>query len=235
VSTTAVTPTPENKSPLLRRVPQMTERARALVTELNLHFAGVALLAILTLYLGAQLLFVWQGLSSRNDAALDAARAQMKAAEIAAKPLRGLDGKLAGSTADADRFYQDRLPYAYSQVLTELGSLTKKSGVRLMHVQYAQSPVLADNYALTELRLDANVTGDYRPIVQFINAAERDKLFFVIRGINLSGQQTGQVNLRLTMTTYLRAQTVKESVSDTAAGAVADSDAAGTGAKGGTR
>jgi type IV pilus assembly protein PilO len=205
----------------------MTERAKALVTELNLHFAGVAALAILTLYLGAQLLFVWQGLNSRNDAAMDQARAQMKAAEIAAKPLRGLDGKLAASTADADRFYQDRLPFAYSQVLTELGILTKKSNVRLMHVQYAQSPVLKDNYALTELRLDANVTGDYRPIVQFINAVERDKLFFVIRGINLSGQQTGQVNLRLTMTTYLRTQSVQESISDTASGAATDGDAKG--------
>lgn len=227
MSTIVTTPSPDSNNSLLRRVPQMTERAKALVTELNLHFAGVAALAILTLYLGAQLLFVWQGLNSRNDAAMDQARAQMKAAEIAAKPLRGLDGKLAASTADADRFYQDRLPFAYSQVLTELGLLTKKSGVRLMHVQYAQSPVLKDNYALTELRLDANVTGDYRPIVQFINAVERDKLFFVIRGINLSGQQTGQVNLRLTMTTYLRAQTVRESMSDTASGPATDGDAKG--------
>jgi type IV pilus assembly protein PilO len=215
MSTTAVTPSTDGNNSLMRRVPQMTERAKALVTELNLHFAGVAVLAILTLYLAAQLLFVWQGLNSRNDAALDAAQAQMKAAEIAAKPLRGLGGKLAGSTADADRFYEDRLPFAYSQVLTELGILTKKSGVRLMHVQYAQSPVLANSYALTELRLDANVTGDYRPIVQFINAAERDKLFFVINGINFSGQQTGQVNLRLRMTTYLRTASVQESVSGT--------------------
>jgi Tfp pilus assembly protein PilO len=230
MSTKAMTPSSDSNNALLRRVPQMTERAKALVTELNLHFAGVAALAILVLYLGAQLLFVWEGLSSRNDAAFDTARAQMKAAEIAARPLRGLDGKLAASTADADKFYQDRLPFEYSQVLTELGALTKKSGVRLMHVQYAQSPVLKDNYALTELRLDANVTGDYRPIVQFINAAERDKLFFVINGINFSGQQTGQVNLRLRMTTYLRAQTVKESLSDAASGPVADSDA-----KGGTR
>ena len=235
MSTTAMTPSPDSNNSLMRRVPQMTERAKALVTELNLHFAGVAALAILTLYLGAQLLFIWQGLSSRNDAAFDAARAQMKAAEIAAKPLRGLDGKLAASTTDADRFYQDRLPFAYSQVLTELGTLTQKSGVRLMHVQYAQSPVLKDNYALTELRLDANVTGDYRPIVQFINAAERDNLFFVINNINLSGQQTGQVNLRLRMTTYLRTQSVNESLSDTAAGPAVDGDVKGTDAKGGTR
>jgi type IV pilus assembly protein PilO len=210
MSTTAVTPS-ENGS-LLRRVPQMTARAKALVTELNLHFAGVIALGILALYLAVQLLLVWEGLNSNNAAAMDQARSQMKAAEIAAKPLRGLDAKLGNSTTDANAFYQQRLPYAYSQVLAELGVLTRSKGVRLMHVQYAQSPVLSGDAALTELRLDANVTGDYRPIVEFINAAERDKLFFVIYGINLSGQQTGQVNLRLRMTTYLRGASVAESI-----------------------
>ncbi len=214
MSTTAITPS-ENGS-LLRRVPQMTARAKALVTELNLHFAGVITLAILTLYLAVQLLLVWEGLNSNNAAAMDQATVQMKAAEIAAKPLRGLDAKLTNSTTDANTFYQKRLPYAYSQVLTELGVLTKSKGVRLMHVQYAQSPTLSGDAALTELRLDANVTGDYRPIVEFINAAERDKLFFVINGINFSGQQTGQVNLRLRMTTYLRSPSVAESIAQPA-------------------
>ena len=214
------------KNPLLRYVPGMTERAKALLTELNLHFAGVAVLLALALYMGVHLLFVWQGLSGlHNDAALAQARAQMKAAEIAAKPLRGLDNKLAASTRDADTFYAERLPYAYSEVLTQMGALTKHEGVRLMHVQYAQSPELSGKDALTELRLDANVTGDYRPIVQFINAAERDKVFFVINGINLSGQQTGQVNLRLRMTTYLRGASPDEMTA--APSAAADGDTGG--------
>ena len=226
MSTTAITPS-ENRSQL-RRLPQLLDRARALVTELNVHFAGVAVLAVVMLYLAAQLLFVWQGLSSNDAAALDQARAQMKAAEIAAKPLRGLDGKLAASTADASKFYEQRLPYAYSQVLAELGTLTRSTNVRLMHVQYAQSPVLSGNAALTELRLDANVTGDYRPIVEFINAAERDKLFFVISSINLSGQQTGQVNLRLRMVTYLRAASTAEASSPAATGKDAAADSGAT-------
>jgi len=54
------------------------------------------------------------------------------------------------------------------------------------------------------------VSGDYRPIVEFINAVERDKLFFVINGINLTGQQTGQVNLRIRLTTYLRSANADE-------------------------
>ena len=57
---------------------------------------------------------------------------------------------------------------------------------------------------MTEVKMDASVSGDYRPVVQFINALERDKNFFAINGISLSGQQSGTVNLRLRLTTYLR-------------------------------
>jgi len=205
MSTAAVTPPTSNaNTSFLRHVPLLTERSKALLTELNLHFAGVALLVVLDLYLAAHLLFVWQGLNARDAASISQAHARMVAAELAAKPLRGLDRKLENSTVEANKFTQQRLPYAISEVAAELGALTKKQGVHLTRIQYAYSPVLSGNDALTEVRMDANVSGDYRPIVQFINAAERDKVFFVINSINLTGQQTGQVNLRIRLTTYLR-------------------------------
>jgi Na+-transporting methylmalonyl-CoA/oxaloacetate decarboxylase gamma subunit len=203
MSTAAIIPPPEDTS-FLRRVPQMTARARALLTAMNLHFAGVAVLVLLDLYLIVHLVFVWQGLSSHNADAIDQQRSQLIAAEIAAKPLRGLDKKLVVSTSAADAFYQQRLPYATSEVAAELGALAKRQGVHLTRVQYAYSTVLSGNDQLVEDRMDASISGDYRPVVQFINAAERDKVFFVINGINLTGQQSGQVNLRLRMTTYLR-------------------------------
>jgi hypothetical protein len=204
---TAIVPQPsstDKNNSLLRRVPQLTERTKELLTELNLHFAGLAVLAALVLYLAVHLLLVWQALQAHDTAAIEQAHSQMVAAELAAKPLRGLDKKLESSTADADKFYRQRLPYAYSEVLQELGLLTKRQGVHLTRVQYVQNGVLSGQDALTELRMDASVSGDYRSIVQFINATERDQVFFVIYGLNLTGQQTGQVNLRLRLTTYLR-------------------------------
>ncbi len=203
MSTSALVPPPSSSS-LERRVPRLTARARSLLTAMNLHFAGVALLVLLDLYLIVHLIFVWQGLSSNNAAAIDDQHVQLIAAQLAAKPLRGLDKKLVASTEDADAFYQKRLPYAASQVAAEVGVLTHREGVHWTRAQYAYTPVLSGKDALTEVSMDASVSGDYRPIVQFINAVERDKLFFVINGINLTGQQTGQVNLRIRMTTYLR-------------------------------
>jgi hypothetical protein len=209
MSATATVPPPSSAS-LVRTLPRLTARARALLTAVNLHYAGVAALLVIVLYMAAHLLFLSQALTAHNADALAQQRTLLTTARLQAQPLRGLDTKLAASTDAADAFYAGRLPYAYSQVLAELGKLTQKTTVRLANVQYAQQPVLPGPYALTELHMDASVSGDYRPIVEFINALERDKLFFVINGINLSGQQTGMVNLRIRLTTYLRAPTGDE-------------------------
>jgi type IV pilus assembly protein PilO len=221
MSMSAIVPPPNSSVPE-RRVPRLTARARALMTALNLHLAGVALLALLDLYLVIHLVFVWQAMSANNAEALDQQHVQLIAAQLAAKPLRGLDKKLVVSTRDANVFYQKRLPYADSQVAAEIGALTHRAGVRWTHAQYAYNPTLTGNDAITEVSIDASVSGDYRPIVQFINAVERDKVFFVINGINLTGQQTGQVNLRIRLTTYLRPANPNELSEEVSAAAASD-------------
>ena len=116
--------------------------------------------------------------------------------------LRGLDAKLVDSTRPRDTFYRQRLPYATSEVAAGAGRAGASRGRALDARQYAYTPVLSGSDALTEVRVDASVSGDYRPIVHFINSMERDRMFFLITSINLTGQQTGQVNLRLRVTTY---------------------------------
>jgi len=226
MSLTALVTPPPNSSTPERMVPRLTARARALMTALNLHLAGVAALVLLDLYLIVHVIFLWQGLNANNAEALDQQRVQLIAAQISAKPLRGLDTKLVQSTHDANAFYETRLPYADSQVLAEIGVLTRKAGVRWTHAQYSYNPQLSGNDSLSQMSIDASVSGDYRPIVEFINAVERDKLFFVINGINLTGQQTGQVNLRIRLTTYLRPANVNELSAEVPAAA---SDAGKTG------
>jgi hypothetical protein len=192
-------------SAVMERTQGLVERARTLVTRLNLYYAAVALLVLVNLFLLAQMAFTWRAAHNQDDAALERQTVAMKAAEIAKKPLEGLDDKLSAATTDADQFYAKRLPVAYSEVLAELGALTKTQGVKLARVQYADSPVLEGaNGALTEVRMDANFNGDYRPLVLLINSLERDKMFFLINGVTLTGQQSGMVGLRLHLTTYLR-------------------------------
>lgn len=179
--------------------------AKSLMNPLNLHWAGVGLLVLLNLFLLVRLGLLWHGHKDYNSDAQAEQRIELKTVQVAAAPLRGLDGKLATATTEADRFYAQRLPASYSEVAAELGVLTRRAGVRLVRVQYQPSTVLAGSSAeLNEVRMDATLNGDYRPLVIFMNSLERDKMFFVINAVTLTGQQTGMVSLRLRLTTYLR-------------------------------
>lgn len=179
--------------------------AKNWLSPLNLHWAGVGLLALVSIFLLVKLGLLWHDEKNYNADAQAEQRIELKTAEQAAVPLRGLDAKLADATAESDRFYRQRLPGSYSEVAAELGTLTKHAGVRLVRVQYLPATVLAGTSAqLNEVRMDATLSGDYRPLVIFMNSLERDKMFFVINAVTLTGQQTGTVSLRLRLTTYLR-------------------------------
>ncbi len=183
------------------RLQQARDQVRVWMSPLNVHIAAAVLLLLLNLWFVVQLLLTASGGSARGQEAVDAARAQQVAAELAARPLRGVDAKVATSQAAAQLFYNARLPYGYADVATELGALRQRTGVRLSRVQYVQAPPVN---GLTEIRLDAAVTGEYKALAQFMNGLERDRSFFLIQRITLNGTQNGQVNLRLGLTTYLR-------------------------------
>ncbi len=195
---------------------RLPEKVRTLATLVNLHYAGAGLLLLVNLYLALQLGLAWHTTSDSGAEALAQGQTALKIADLQARPLQGLDSKLAAANAQADTFYTRRLPGSYSQVLTELGALTRREGVKLTRGQYAQAPVLVDtSAALTEMRMDYALTGDYRSLVHMINALERDRMFFVIRSVTLTGQQAGTVGLRLGLNTWLRPDAVLDSDSST--------------------
>lgn len=178
---------------------------RAAFGPLNLHLAALAVLLAFNLYLLAHLFILWQRASSNDANAVARQRISLRAAQIGGEPLQGLDQKLADATREADTFYQRRFPLSDSDVLSELGTLAKEHNVRLTRGQYLHAPVLAGSPGeLTQMSIDASLSGDYSELVQFINALERDRMFFVIDGVTLSGQQSGTVNLRLRLRTFLR-------------------------------
>ncbi len=167
---------------------------------LNLHFAAVGLLAIVNIVLLVQLFLAWHTLRTDRPEQIAQEQAELRVAQLQALPLRNLPQKVSASTTGADRFYSGRVSAADSAILGELGALATKANVRLSRGQYAFAPVLHD---VSEVRMDATVSGDYTPVMRFINSLERDKMFFVINGLTLTGQQGGLVNLRLKVTTYL--------------------------------
>ncbi len=172
------------------------------ITARHWHYAAVVLLCLVNLVLAARLIYAWKRESAGNTARLQQHEMEYRAMQLKTKPLRGLDKKIEQAQLDEQAFYEKRFPATYSEVLAELGALAVKNNVLLSREQYSQGKL---DQGVYELRMNANLTGDYAPIVRFINGLERDKIFFRIDGIALSGQQGGTVSLRMLLTTYLRA------------------------------
>ena len=173
-----------------------------LFSVLNLHFAGVALLLILNLVLGVRLFLAWSTLRSASAEQLQQQQTAYRALQLEMSPLRGLPQKVDLSRAQADEFYAARFPSAYSTVSATINDLATKNSVRLTNLAYTPTPAVA---GLAELRMDASLSGEYAPMMHFINGLERSKTFFLITGVTLTGQQGGLVNLRLRLNTYLHA------------------------------
>lgn len=172
-----------------------------LFSPVGLHTVGFSILAIAVIVLGVRVGLDWRTTSSSNADAIAGTQAELKAMELQTAPLRGLDKKVALSRTQIEDFYAKRVPPSYSALLERLGEIEEKSHVHLTRVQYSQAPGSGD---LTEIRMEAGLSGDYTPIMRFINSLERSQTFFVIRAMALSGQQSGTVNLRLQFSTWLR-------------------------------
>jgi hypothetical protein len=173
----------------------------ALSSPLTWHIAGVAVLAIVVIVLGTRLGIDWSATDSSSTSALANKQMELKALELETSSLRGVDKRVAKSRALIKTFYARRIPANYSSIATRIGALQVASGVQLSRVQYAQGPPGTD---LTEITMDAGISGAYPQIMRFVNSLERDQTFFVIRAMALTGQQGGLVNLRLRLSTWLR-------------------------------
>jgi len=202
------------------------KQVRQLLTLLNLHIAGVVLLLGLNLFLLTRIFFAWHAASSDQSADYESGHMTYIQLQSQMSRLQGLPEKVNVARSDADKFYEQRIAPNYSTMAAELGSLASKNNVHLTRAQYTPTPAIN---GLTEVRVDASLSGEYSALMHFINQIERDKshVFFTINALTLSGQQGGLVNLRLRMTTYLRSSsdlppaTTEESPSSNAQASVA--------------
>ena len=172
-----------------------------LVSPLTWHFAGFIVLLLLAAGLAVRLGMDWTVMNSRSTDVLANKQIQLKALEIQTAPLRGLDGRVEKTREQIQAFYKKRIPPDYSLISSRIGDLAVASGVRLTRVQYTQGEPGSD---LTEISMDAAISGDYPAIMRFINSIERDPVFFIIRAMSFTSQQGGLVNLRLRVSTWLR-------------------------------
>jgi len=180
--------------------PTMSWRER-LASPLTWHVAGFVLLLVLAVALAIRLGLDWAVMDSHSTEILASKQIQLKALEIQTAPLRGLDQRVEKTREQLDDFYRRRVPPNYSSIDARIVELYVASGVRLTRVQYTQGE---PGPGLTEITMDASISGNYPAIMRFVNSMERDPMFFIIRAMALTGQQGGLVNLRMRVSTWLR-------------------------------
>lgn len=180
--------------------PESSWRER-LSSPLTWHYVGFGILLVLAIGLAVRLGLDWAATDTRSVDALAGKQVELKAMDLQTAPLRGLDKRVGASREQIQDFYKKRIAPNYSSFATRIGELEVKSGVRQSRAQYTQGPPGAD---LTEISIDAGISGAYPDIMRFVNGLERDPMFFVIRGMQLTGQQGGLVNLRLRVSTWMR-------------------------------
>jgi type IV pilus assembly protein PilO len=191
-----------------------TTMRERLSSPLTWHYIGVGALSLIVLALAIRLGMDWAATDSSSDNLATNRQIELKTLDLQTAPLRGLDQRVVDSRKQIQNFYTERIPVNYSSIAKTIGDLQLKSGVQLSGVQYTQGASTAD---LTEISLDARISGEYQQIMRFVNSLERDKTFFMIRAMALTGQQGGLVNLRLRVSTWLRPSEVPQGLPPTPA------------------
>jgi Tfp pilus assembly protein PilO len=119
-------------------------------------------------------------------------------------------GRIPAIQKDCDAFEQSlfRESTGYSTVSAELGELAAKAGLRLNSRSF--KPKAVKGRDLTELTIDAQVIGDYRGVVRFLNGLQRSKNFYAVEGLSArsSNQKQGArgaLQVTVHIKTYFRA------------------------------
>ena len=173
-------------------------------TKLNLHFFVLAVVVAADIFIGVRFALAWRAVRSNQTSAFVQEEARLGQLESQMRHLNDLPKKVDAANEDAQKFYDARISPNYSTVYAQLGALATKNQVRLLRAAYAPNPAAAGG--LTEVHIDAGLSGQYTDLMRFINGIERDQdhVFFIIDRVTLKGQQGGLVNLRMQLRTYIR-------------------------------
>jgi type IV pilus assembly protein PilO len=144
---------------------------------------------------------------------LETARAELKARQVQLAPLRGLPTKVQVSQKDIQNFYRDRFAARFSVVSTEIGKVAAKNNVQLSGVRYEAFDT--DVNPIQQVVMQADLSGNYGDVAKFINALERNEIFFLIDDITLADEKAGKVKLLLTLETYMHPDGVKATAKKT--------------------
>ena len=118
-------------------------------------------------------------------------------------PLKDLPHKVEIASHQIADFYKKRIPDQESEIVDRFDKLAAANGVTVEQAQYKKKDEGPGR--LRPVELQADLAGNYTSLARFINALERDQMFFIINGVALGGEPRGPVKLSMKLEAYLKA------------------------------
>lgn len=120
-------------------------------------------------------------------------------------PLKDLPHRVVTANQQIKDFYKQRFPSQNSQIATEFGKLAAANGVRIEQGRFKPADTTTEGLQRWEMEYD--LEGSYTSLAKFINALERDEMFFIIDSVSLGGEPQGPVKLAMKLETYSKVAT----------------------------
>lgn len=184
-------------------------------TRRKLKIGMAALLAIDVIAVGLLISPIIGSESSRRDQ-LSALWKELQIKTREVEPLKGLDKKIPVASGQINDFYKARFSSQQSDISADLGKLAQQSGVKISEIKYKEKAedelsatreskgVDPSQVGLRKIQIDAGFEGNYVQLIRFVNALERNHLFFLVDGVELGGRENGVVQLKMSLETYLK-------------------------------
>jgi type IV pilus assembly protein PilO len=177
-------------------------------------FQKRAILFVVGLLVAADLglaIYSWELASSPHtpQGEFEAQSMQLKVLKGYIKSAQDIKDNMPATHKDCEKFEQSLLPEntGYSSVTAEFDEIAKKSGLQIVTGAFHQKDI--PNRGMTEVSIEATVSGDYGSVVRFVNGLQRSKRFYVVDGLQLASDAqnqaaTGAIRVGLHVRTYFR-------------------------------
>ena len=172
----------------------------------------LAIVALLFLADGAMLVYSFTTASSNlsPQQELFAQTTEIKLLKADVQRARVIQREMPKTKSDCDRF-EGSLPTAragYSAITVELGELGRVSGLQISSLDFHSAEIAARG--MTEVTVDAKVTGDYKSVVKFLNGVQRSTNYYIVESLSLAPSTVttpgtpGTVGVDLHLKSYFR-------------------------------
>ncbi|PYU71670.1 MAG: hypothetical protein DMG49_09040 [Acidobacteria bacterium] len=125
---------------------------------------------------------------------------------------QGIRENIPAIQKDCDQFEASLFPASSggSSIRSELGSTAKKNGIQLEDLTFRRTEIA--NRGMTEVVIDATVTGEYRNVVGFLNGLQRSSNLYQVDSLTLASENANQasangIKVALHLRTYFRTGT----------------------------